>query len=242
MAPRALILAACPVLALSSSVPAVPPSWVAKETLSIVAQGQAKSETVTHYFDLAFNRTRVEDEQGGVTVSMYYPVYKQMDIDPKTMQCQKYCSLCDQGICDDLGPLIDVNATDAGPLFLGGKQYQIAQMREKIFGLLTLELDSVYVDMTNESLPLPASEQQVISPPFFPPEATMYADTEWQDFRAQAFEKEEAKFAVKGVDTCKRASVIECNGLAQQNRRVRDKAWHTYTRSLASAMEVQVHV
>lgn len=232
----AALRAAWPVLAL----PDVPPSWVAKETLSIVAQGQVKSETVTHYFDLTFNRTRVEDDQGGLTVSMYYPVYKEMDVDPTTMQCQKYCSLCEQGECDDLTPLIDVNATDAGPLFLGGKQYHIAQMREKIFGVLTLELDSVYVDMTNASLPLPASEQQVISPPFFPAEATMYADTEWQDFRPQTFDKTEAKFAVKGVETCKKASVLECNGLAKQLRRVRDKAWHSYARAALSPEEVQV--
>lgn len=226
----ALGLITAPALA---QLPDVPPSWVAKETVSLVVQGQVKTQTVKHYYDLTFNRTRVEDNQGGLTVTMYYPHYKEMAVDPKTMECQEYCSLCDEGECDDLAPLIGVNATDAGPLFLAGKRYQIAQTRQKVFGFLTMELDSIYLDMSNTTMPLPASEQQVISPPFFPKQATMYADTEWTDFQPQTFAKEEPRFAVKGIDTCKKASHKVCNGAARQMRRVHDKAWRTYARGLA---------
>lgn len=237
---RSALLAALTLVRTVFALPAVPPSWVAKENLSIAELIGNKSETVTHYFDLTFNRTRVEDDQGGLTVAMYYPVYKEMEVDPKTMQCQKYCSLCEQGPCDDLLPLIDVRATDAGPLILDGKKYQVEQAPQTNFGGLTMESDSVYVD-TYASVPLPVGRKQVISAPFFSSDVKMYVSTEWLDFRPQTFSKNEAKFAVKDVDTCQKASAAECSVLAKQFRRLRDKAVYTYARALAPVpQEVQV--
>lgn len=238
---RALLLLAC-LGGASAQVPSVPGSWVAKETLTLIAQGQQKSQSGTHYYDLKFNRTRFDAEDGSIGVNLYYPEYKQMDVDKSTMQCVKYCSLCEEGLCDDLPPLIDENATDAGPLLLLGRQFQIAQTREKIFGVLTLETDSVYVDMSNASAPTPVAEQDVIKPPFFPAEMKVYADTEWTDFRAKDFAQEEAAFAVKGVDTCKKASALECNGGLQQLRRVRDKAFRTYAHHLKPIKAAPVQI
>merc|ERR1712217_22105 len=205
--------------------------------------GQQKSQTGTHYYDLKFNRTRFDDGEGSVSINVYYPEYKQMEVDPATMQCVKYCSLCDgQGLCDDLPPVIDENATDAGPLMLFGKQLQIAQMKQKIFGVLTLETDSVYVDITNASAPVLVAEQDSIKPPFFPAQLQIYADTQWKNFQAKSFLKEEAKFAVKGMDTCKKGSFMECNGMSHQLRRIRDKAYRTYGHHLKPNQEVPLQI
>jgi len=149
---------------------------------------QTQYQSGTDYFDYTHNRTRFDDPVNGDIVSLFNPIYKEMEVDANN-NCVAYCP-----IQDDLYPYgIDPNSTYMGQKSINGKMYDDWQYKDMEFGIV-FETDDVYVDPKSQ---LPYQEVDNLTP--FGEAIGMETST-YGTFTPGT--PDPSHFAVKNVDNC----------------------------------------
>jgi len=162
-----------------------------------------------HYFDFTHNRTRMDS--GGQSIVSDYILKKELLVVGGV--CQEYCP-----IQDELEPFdIDPKARNLGPREVDGKQTTMWRHRETILGIITMEIDDIYVDADET----PIMEHESITP--FG-QHLGDSNTTWTNFKGGP--QDASLFVVANVTDCKISQ--NCGSNARQVKRLREKNWRTW--------------
>jgi hypothetical protein len=210
-----LFVALC-VLSLVAAVapPALPTDWSASEDSDmLIAQGamkmgeyiccdptaqgtqckvQAQNQQIQHYFGYSQNKTRLEAD-GEVIIDLFYPTYKEVEVDPATLKCKSWCP-----IDNDLYPLeIYPNATDLGQKTVGGVVCENYHWTEYILKIIPMEQHNFFVNMNADGTAVPVRDEDQMTP-FGQPMGTQ--NVTWSNFKAGP--QDPKLFAVTDLASC----------------------------------------
>lgn len=146
-----------------------------------------------YYMDVKNNRTRNDDLDEGTVIIDDYTARKQIQVKSASdLTCVSYCD-----IDWSLSPYqLDSNASDLGPVSIGGRTYEAWQW--SVFSKLHREVEivTVYVDQSNMSMPVPFLETDRILVP-----SVQDANISFSNYSAGV--PAASFFAYTGLSTCK---------------------------------------
>lgn len=220
----------------AATIPKISPNWQALETDTLfVAQGeytrngdyaccpsgsnceiQTSYQSGMNYIDYTNQRTRFEDSVSGQIIVTFFNQGKECLVVNNT--CQEFCPT--QG--EELGPdFLDPNSTFVGTKTVNGVPCSDYQINQTFLGIIVMETDDVFVDVSDPSNPIPVEEVDSLTP-FGEPLGTQTAV--WQNFKSGL--PNPSLFDIKGVDNCPESP--NCDSDFRQQRRLRAGMWKTW--------------
>jgi len=190
-------------------------------------QIQFSHQAGQRYYDSTHQRERFEDHIAGQVVVTDYKAHKDMLINVTASGeefCQEYCPLDPRDTMDAFNPFDPFDpVVDKGEATYMGKKLHHYEWKDKILKFITMQTSEFYVDDSDAKHPTPVALNSVLSP--FGMQLGVQNNTwaEWTPGTPPA-----AKFAIKGVDTCKMSS--QCQSGSKQAHRARRGDLFTFYR------------
>jgi len=189
-------------------------------------QIQLAHQSGTKYNDLTNQRSRFEDGVAGQTIVDDYVKHKSMliNVTAGVETCQEFCPIDPDDNMTKFDPFDPFDVTkDLGPTTWEGKTVEHYQWKDKIFKIVTMEIDDLYVD-TSGAKAVPVFLHQTLTP--FGQAPIGGQNVTWTNWKVGTPPAD--KFKIAGVDVCPRSN--NCGDQSQQAHRLRSGQLHTFAR------------
>jgi len=181
-------------------------------------QVQVQESEGLSYQDATNQRLRFDGVGSQPIVTLFGSIQKEMLVDPTTLKCLSYCPNT-----DDFGTYqVPSNSTDLGKVTRNGKVVEQFQYKETLFGIVVMETDNFYLDLSGK-VPTPVAEVDLLTP--FG-ESIGKATTTFSSWVPGPLDAK--LFAVTGIDTCPEDQ--NCGNNVRQSYRRRHKLFKTYAK------------
>ena len=185
------------------------------------------------YYDLTHQRSRFEDTLTGSIIIDDYARHMAYTVatDGGNETCNEYCPIDPADKMRPFDPWSDEDATvDLGPASFDGHPAQHYQWKDYILKVVVMSTTDFYADITDRQAAVPLFMSTALTPMGRPVGGTNHTWTDWRRGTPPA-----SKFAVAGVETCKRAK--NCGSTAMQLHNLRSRLHHTFARNMNMQIE-----